>query len=174
MKTTGIVRRIDELGRVVIPKELRRTMHIKEGEEMEVFVAPDDTLVLKKYSALKALGDFCKEYAEILYKHTGNNCLVCDNDQFIACAGDKELYTGKRISKALETFLAKRKSAYLRNNDMFSVANEAAEYKDMAVAPLVYNGDMLGGIMLLGKIPMGEISLKLVEVAAGFLAKQFE
>ena len=64
MKTTGIVRRIDELGRVVIPKELRRTMRIKEGEEMEVFVAPDDTLVLKKYSPLKAMEDFCKEYAE--------------------------------------------------------------------------------------------------------------
>lgn len=174
MKTTGIVRRIDELGRVVIPKELRRTMHIKEGEEMEVFVAPDDTLVLKKYSALKALGDFSKEYADILYKTTGHNCLVCDNDTFIACATDKQVYSGKRISKALENFLLKRKAAYLRGGDMFSVANEGLEYKDMAVAPLVYNGDVLGGIMLLGRTPMGEIGLKLVEVAAGFLAKQFE
>ena len=89
MKTTGIVRRIDELGRVVIPKELRRTMRIKEGEEMEVFVAPDDTLVLKKYSPLKAMEDFCKEYAEAVYRVTGHNCLICDNDVFLAAAADK-------------------------------------------------------------------------------------
>lgn len=172
MKTTGIVRRIDELGRVVIPKELRRTMHIKEGEEMEVFVAPDDTLVLKKYSALKALSDFSKEYADILYKHTGHNCLVCDNDVFISCATDKNLYEGKRISKALENFLNARKASYIRSNEVFSLANEGMDYKDMAIAPLIVNGDVMGGIMLVGKTPVGESSLKLVEVAAGFLAKQ--
>lgn len=172
MKTTGIVRRIDELGRVVIPKELRRTMHIKEGEEMEVFVAPDDTLVLKKYSALKALSDFSAEYAEILYKYTGHNCLVCDNDVFISCATDKSVYEGKRISKALENFLNARKASYIRSDEVFSVANEGMNYKDMAIAPLIVNGDVMGGIMLLGKTPVGEASLKLVEVAAGFLAKQ--
>ena len=92
MKNTGIVRRIDELGRVVIPKELRRTMHIKEGEEMEVFVAPDDTLVLKKYSALKSLGEIADSYADVLYRHTGNNCLICDADCVLASAVEKNLF----------------------------------------------------------------------------------
>ena len=172
MKNTGIVRRIDELGRVVIPKELRRTMHIKEGEEMEVFVAPDDSLVLKKYSALKGLDDFSAEYANILYRHTGNNCLVCDTERFIACATDKSVYNNRKISAALENCLYSRKSAYLRGKEVFSVANEGLEYKDMALSPIITNGDVVGGIVLLGKNYVGEVGKSLVEVAASFLSQQ--
>lgn len=174
MKTTGIVRRIDELGRVVIPKELRRTMRIREGEELEVFVAPDDMLVLKKYSALKALAEFSREYADILYGNTGSNCLVCDNDVFIACAVDKNVYLGKRISKALENFLNGRKSARLQKSEVFSLANEGADYADLAISPIICNGDVLGGIILAGRKPSGDDRLKLVEVASLFLAKQFD
>lgn len=172
MKTTGIVRRIDELGRVVIPKELRRTMHIKEGEEMEVFVAPDDTLVLKKYSPLKAMEEFCKEYAEAVYRATGHNCLVCDNDTFLAAATDKSLYCGKRISKALENVLAGRKAVYLKRNTIISVANEGVEYVDMAIAPLINNGDVTGGIVVLGKTPVEESGVRIATIAADFLARQ--
>ena len=172
MKNTGIVRRIDELGRVVIPKELRRTMHIKEGEEMEVFVAPDDSLVLKKYSALKGLNEFASEYADVLFRHTGNNCLICDTDEFISCAVDKNVYQNRKISVALETFLSRRKSAYLRGKEVFSVANENVEYKDMAISPIISGGDVIGGIVLLGKNFVGEVGKSLVEVAASFLSQQ--
>lgn len=172
MKNTGIVRRIDELGRVVIPKELRRTMHIKEGEEMEVYVAPDDSLVLKKYSALKGLREFASEYVDILFRHTGNNCLICDGDAFIACAADKNVYLNKRISAALENFLSRRKSAYLKGKDVFSVANEGMEYKDMAVCPIIAGGDVIGGIVILGRTYVGEVAKELIEVAASFLSEQ--
>ena len=172
MKNTGIVRRIDELGRVVIPKELRRTMHIKEGEEMEVFVAPDDSLVLKKYSALKGLKEFASEYAAILFRHTGNNCLICDADTFIACATDKNIYLNQRISAAMETFLSRRKSAYLRGKEVFSVANEGIVYKDMAICPIIAGGDVIGGIVILGKTYVGEVAKDLIEVAASFLSEQ--
>lgn len=174
MKTTGIVRRIDELGRVVIPKEIRRTMHIKEGEEMEVFVAPDDTLILKKYSAVKALGDFSKEMSEVVFDILGYNCLICDNETFIAASTDKNIYLTKRISKALEAFLNGRKSAYLRSNELFSLANEGIVYRDMAIAPIVYHGDILGGVILLEKngLGTGETALKIAEVSSGFLSKQ--
>ncbi|MGN1042189.1 MAG: stage V sporulation T C-terminal domain-containing protein [Christensenellales bacterium] len=173
MKTTGIVRRIDELGRVVIPKELRRTMHIKEGEEMEVFVAPDDSLVLKKYSPLKGMEEFCREYAEAVYRVTGHNCLVCDNDVFLACATDRAIYEGKRISKALEGLLSGRKAVCLKGNSVISVANEGIEYRELALAPLAVNGDVMGGIILLGKTPVGEGALPLITVASDFLSKQF-
>ena len=86
MKTTGIVRRIDELGRVVIPKEIRKTMRLKEGEELEVFVNDEETLVLKKYSTIKSFKELAKEYVEVLYKHTGYNCLITDTDEVIAAA----------------------------------------------------------------------------------------
>lgn len=174
MKTTGIVRRIDELGRVVIPKELRRTMHIKEGEEMEVFVAADDTLILKKYSAIKALGDFSQEISAVIWDTMGHNCIICDNETFIACSTDKNIYIGKRISKALESFLNARKSGYLKTNELFSLANEGVTYRDMAIAPIVYHGDILGGLILLDKngLGTGEVALKIAEIGAGFISKQ--
>ncbi len=149
-------------------------MHIKEGEEMEVFVAPDDSLVLKKYSPLKGMEEFCDEYAEAVYRVTGFNCLVCDNDGIIACATDKSVYGGKRISKALESVLEKRKPIYLKGSNVISVANEGIEYKDMVVSPLLNNGDVVGGIMFVGKNFVGEGALVLATVASDFLSKQFE
>lgn len=173
MKTTGIIRRIDELGRVVIPKELRRTMHLKEGEEMEVFVAPDDTLVLKKYSAIKELADFGQEYADIVFQITNANCLVCDLDHFVACSTDKGVYLNKRISKALESFLIARKSSYLKGESVISLlSDDTKKYKDMAITPITLGGDVMGGIIIAGANGIGEVALKLTDIAGGFLSKQ--
>lgn len=174
MKTTGIVRRIDELGRVVIPKELRRTMHIKEGEEMEVFVAPDNTLVLKKYSAVKALGDFSQELADVIGEMLGHNCIICDTENFIGCFADKNVYIGKKISKSLESYLEGRKSGYLKTNELFSLTNEGVNYRDMAIAPIIYRGDVLGGVILVDKYGLGtgDAAQKVATVCAGFLSKQ--
>lgn len=173
MKSTGIIRRIDELGRVVIPKELRRTMHLKEGEEMEVFVAPDDSLVLKKYSAVKELSQFGQEYADIVYHVTNSNCLICDLDHIVACSIDKGIYLSKRISKALENFLIERKSGYLRGENMIDlIGEEAKKYKDMAISPIIVGGDVMGGVAIVSNLGMGEICFKLAEVASGFLSKQ--
>jgi AbrB family transcriptional regulator, stage V sporulation protein T len=87
MKATGIVRRIDDLGRVVIPKEIRRTLRIREGDPLEIFVDRDGEVILKKYSPISELGDFAKEYAEALYDSLGNPILICDRDTYIAVAG---------------------------------------------------------------------------------------
>lgn len=173
MKTTGIVRRIDELGRVVIPKELRRTMHLKEGEEMEVFVAPDNSLVLKKYSAVKELAKFGQEYADIVYNITNTNCFICDLDNFVAVSIDKSIYLNKRISKALEGFLIGRKAAYLKGESLIDlIADDTRVYKDMAISPIVTGGDVLGGIIMASINGFGDLGLKLVEIASGFLSKQ--
>ena len=87
MKATGIVRRIDDLGRVVIPKEIRRTLRIREGDPLEIFVDRDGEVILKKYSPISELGDFAKEYAEALFDSLGNPILICDRDTFITIAG---------------------------------------------------------------------------------------
>ena len=173
MKTTGIVRRIDELGRVVIPKELRRTMHLKEGEEMEVFVSPDNSLVLKKYSAIKELSEFGQEYADIVYQITNTNCIICDLDNFVACSIDKNVYLNNRISKALENFLTGRKAAYLRGEAVINLlSDDVKKYKDLSISPILLGGDVLGGIIMASVAGFGEVGLKLVEIASGFISKQ--
>ena len=111
MKATGIVRRIDDLGRVVIPKEIRRTLRIREGDPLEIFVDRDGEVILKKYSPISELGDFAKEYAEALYDSLGNPVLICDRDTYIAVAGgSKKEYLNKSVSELVEKIMEDRHS----------------------------------------------------------------
>ena len=87
MRATGVVRRIDDLGRIVIPKEIRRTMRMREGDPLEIFTGGNGEIVLKKYSVMAELAQFSQGYADSLYKVSGLTCIICDNDQVIACAG---------------------------------------------------------------------------------------
>ena len=175
MKTTGIVRRIDELGRVVIPKEIRRTMRIKEGEEMEVSIGDEDSLVLKKYSPVKNLIKTAWEYADVLGGNACYPCLLCDNDVFIAASGKKEIYVGNRISKALENFLRTRRSAYLRGEEAFDVC-PGVPNGDLVVSPVLVGGDVVGGVVFIADKTMsgGDNLVRMATVGAGFLAKQIE
>ena len=96
MKATGIVRRIDDLGRVVIPKEIRRTLRIREGDPLEIFVDHDGEVILKKYSPIGELGDFAQEYADSLFEATGHIAIITDRDQIIAIAGaSKKRFLGQ-------------------------------------------------------------------------------
>ena len=175
MKTTGIVRRIDELGRVVIPKEIRKTMHIKEGEELEVFVENEDTLVLKKYSAVASFKETGDAYVNILRKNLGYNCIICDNDKCISASNDKEFYENKRITKSLENFLKQRKSMFFRGSEAFSIVI-GADYKDMIIVPIIVNGDVIGGLILISKtlLSQAENIMKIMEISADFFAGQIE
>ncbi len=110
MKATGIVRRIDDLGRVVIPKEIRRTLRIREGDPLEIFVDREGEVILKKYSPIGELGDFAKEYADSLYESTGHISLIADRDMVIAVAGAaKKEFIDKPISRAVENAIEDRK-----------------------------------------------------------------
>ncbi len=171
---TGIVRRIDELGRVVIPKEIRRTMRIREGEELEVFVTEENELMLKKFSPVKNLYDFCTEYADLLYRHTGYNCLICDLSGFVTAASDKKNWEGKQISHALEKFLQQRKSAYFREDNLSLLPN--SHCKNIVCAPLVSCGDVLGGILLISDsvMTMPDTLVRLLEIGGDFLARQMQ
>ena len=111
MKATGIVRRIDDLGRVVIPKEIRRTLRIREGDPLEIFVDRDGEVILKKYSPIGELGDFAKEYAESLFESTNHIAMISDRDTIIAMAGgSKKDFLEKSVGSIIETCMENRKA----------------------------------------------------------------
>jgi AbrB family transcriptional regulator, stage V sporulation protein T len=181
MKATGIVRRIDDLGRVVIPKEIRRTLRIREGDPLEIFVDREGEVILKKYSPIGELGDFAKEYADSLYEATGHIACIADRDVIIAVSGaSKKEYLNKPIWSSIEQAMSDRKTLQLKAGDAGAKADEDDEQgklTNQVVAPVIAEGDPIGAVILMSKDPnikMGDLELKLVETAAGFLAKQME
>ena len=177
MKATGIVRRIDDLGRVVIPKEIRRTLRIREGDPLEIFVDREGEVILKKYSPISELGDFAQEYAESLYEHTQHIVLISDRDAFIAVAGGgKKDYLNKNIGKMIETSMNDRKSLVSAQATSVEVVDGNSESVAHVIAPIVANGDPIGAVLMISKTDkeIGEVEQKLSETAAGFLAKQME
>ena len=179
MKATGIVRRIDDLGRVVIPKEIRRTMRIREGDPLEIFTDRDGEVIFKKYSPVGELSTFAFEYAEALSKTGGYPVIICDCDHVIAVSGmpKKELLE-RRVSGALEELMQARKSYTLQSlsdEKLFPVEN--VERHAICAVPIVVAGDVSGCVVLLSSDEhktANESERKLCSVAASFIAKQLE
>lgn len=184
MKATGIVRRIDDLGRVVIPKEIRRTLRIREGDPLEIFVDREGEVILKKYSPIGELGDFAQEYADALYESTGHIAIITDRDAVVAVAGAaKKQWVDKPVTPLIERSMESRKSILLpkpgetRPAGMDDDDEEEWDLTAGVIAPIIAEGDPIGAVILGSKEPnvkMGELETKLVETAAGFLAKQME
>ncbi|UJF33117.1 stage V sporulation protein T [Paenibacillus hexagrammi] len=179
MKATGIVRRIDDLGRVVIPKEIRRTLRIREGDPLEIFVDRDGEVILKKYSPIGELGDFAKEYAESLFESTNHVAMISDRDSIIAMAGgSKKDYLEKAIGSVVEACMENRKAVLESAGGQYEIIKDASEtYTSYVAAPIVAGGDPIGSVILISKdesVKMGQMEMKMVETAAGFLAKQME
>ena len=180
MKATGIVRRIDDLGRIVIPKEIRRTLRIRESDPLEIFTDREGEIILKKYSPIGELSTFAKQYAESLAQVSGQMTLIADRDQFIAAAGGCKALLGKSISKALEEAIENRDNilAGKSERNFIQVADEGEpEYTNEAISPIICEGDVIGAAILLNNDPkgkMGEVEQKLILSAAGFLGRQME
>jgi AbrB family transcriptional regulator, stage V sporulation protein T len=177
MKATGIVRRIDDLGRVVIPKEIRRTLRIREGDPLEIFVDRDGEVILKKYSPISELSDFAKEYAEALFDSLGNPILICDRDSYIAVAGgSKKDYLNKNISEMIEKTMEERNSVLMNKQENVALSDGFEEpISAYTVGPIIANGDPIGAVIIFTKEgTLGEVEQKAVETAAGFLARQME
>ncbi len=177
MKATGIVRRIDDLGRVVIPKEIRRTLRIREGDPLEIFVDRDGEVILKKYSPISELGDFSKEYAEALFDSLGSTVLICDRDSVIAVAGgSKKEYLNKNISESVERVMANRSTVLETNETTISLVEGNEEtLTSYTISPIIANGDPIGTVIIMSKDnTLGEVEKKAAETAAGFLARQME
>ncbi len=183
MKATGIVRRIDELGRVVIPKEIRRTLRIREGDPLEIFVDREGGVILKKYSPIGELGDFAREYAESIHQSVGHTAVICDKDIVIAVsgAGKKELLS-KPVNEHIEQLMQSRtkisaSAAAGESVLAVSVDESPDKYTAELVVPIISSGDAIGAVILLSKEPgvrFTEAEMKVCETAAGFMGKQLE
>ena len=179
MKATGIVRRIDDLGRVVIPKEIRRTLRIREGDPLEIFTDREGGIILKKYSPINELTDFSREYAESLQDVIGHIILISDKDAFISVSGtNKEDYEDRKVSARLDEIMEGRKSVLLGISDKVIPLHKddsLSGYKYQVIAPIIAKGDAIGSVIILSKDEeIGELELKLAETAATFLGKQME
>ncbi|MCL2285191.1 MAG: stage V sporulation protein T [Firmicutes bacterium] len=180
MKATGIVRRIDDLGRVVIPKEIRRTLRIREGDPLEIFTDREGEIILKKYSPIGELGTFAKEYAETLTNACGHIICIVDRDQIIAVAGgSKKEFLDRRVSETLEKMLNLRNpfGASRTDSNFVSVLenDDDPSYSHQFVAPIIAEGDVIGAVVILSPDhKMGDVESKLAVCAAAFLGKQME
>ncbi len=178
MKATGIVRRIDDLGRVVIPKEIRRTMRIREGDPLEIFTAKDGEVVFKKYSPVGELAQFAEEYCDTLRSVSGFNCAVTDKDTVIAYAGSgkREIYDKMLSHDCDEIFQNRRVYHSGKEQDKAVTLVRQGDAKVVLAYPIISNSDVLGMVAMLdtpGKTA-NETEEKLVSAAALFLGKQME
>ena len=181
MKATGIVRRIDDLGRVVIPKEIRRTLRIKEGSPLEIFTDREGEIILKKYSPIGELAGFSSQYADSLAQTLGCLVCICDLDQIIAASGSgKKELQDKYITKNLERVMSDRVDICAEPGDkkyIKIVNGQEIDYASQLICPIICEGDVIGAVILLAKDnkkKFGETEKKVAECAAGFLGRQME
>ena len=176
MKATGIVRRIDDLGRVVVPKEIRRTMRIREGQAMEIFTGREGEIVLKKYSPLEEMTDCAAEYAKAL-----SSVCISDHEQIVAASGpEQKSYLGKAISPELDQALTDRRQIDAPPDSRESIPvlqDQECPSVHEIVTPILCSGDILGAVILLAKnaeTKMAETEKSLARVAALFLGTRME
>ena len=176
MKATGIVRRIDDLGRVVIPKEIRRTLRIREGDPLEIYTASDGEVIFKKCSPVGELTDTTDQYCEVLNRSVNMPVLICDRDHVISVSGaPKREFAERRISEALEDLMESRASFFSENGEQLLPVEGVSHRAEIAV-PIISSGDILGAVVLLSSenVRATQTDLKLAQVAASFLGKQME
>ena len=182
MKATGVVRRIDDLGRIVIPKEIRRTLRIKEGDPLEIFTDREGQVILKKYSPIGELSEFATEYAETLAKTTGHIACITDKDTVIAVSGgSKKEYLEQGISKDIEKIMDDKEIYESKDNNDISIPitqnTNDKKYNSQVIYPIISDGDAIGTVILLSKdekTKMSEVEKKVVQSAASFLGSQME
>jgi len=158
MKATGVVRRIDDLGRIVIPKEIRKTLHIKEGDPLEIFTDKEGEVILKKYSPIGELSEFATEYAETLAKTTGHIACITDKDTIIAVSGGlKKEYLEKGLSPELEKLLDNKEVYTSKENNEIAlpiIKNDSKDrrFNSQVIYPIITQGDVIGSVMVQGHL----------------------
>lgn len=172
MKATGIVRRIDELGRIVVPKEIRRTLRIREGDPLEVYTDREGEIILKKYSPVGELSNFATQYTKVLSEMTGRLACICDKDHIIAAFGSgKKGLENQPITQKMESVIEQRKDYSTREQvSVVPIAEGVAtEHTSQVISVVNVHGDALGAVILLGDEAMTEMDETLVKTTAEFL-----
>ncbi len=178
MKATGIVRRIDDLGRVVIPKEIRRTLRIREGDPLEIFTQSDGEVIFKKYSPMGELSEFSGQYCEVLYRTANLPVVITDRDHVISVSGlSKKELLEKHASEPLEELMENRDKFIAEANKNSFYPIQGLEMKALVIFPIIAAGDIAGAVIFLeseSKSVAEEAEIKLCQAAAAFLGKQIE
>ncbi len=183
MKATGIVRRIDDLGRVVIPKEIRRTMRIREGDPLEIYTDREGEVIFKKYSPIGELAAFAGQYADTLYKTCGLSVVITDRDAVIAVAGaSKRDFLDKQITAETERVMESRDFyEYRAGEERIAVTDDGMSWYIHMAMPIVTGGDIVGCVCSLANgseaaedAPSADVEQKLIQTAALFLSHQIE
>ena len=179
MKATGIVRRIDDLGRVVIPKEIRRTLRIREGDPLEIFTNSDGGVIFKKYSLMGGLGEFSAQLCDAIHKATGRMSAITDRDSCIAAAGScRKALTDRAISPDLARLMEERSIyEYRKGEPILPVSDYTDQYAISTAAPILSQGDVLGSVVFLcekDRVAVSETEYKLAQTIAGFLGSHME
>ncbi len=179
MKATGIVRRIDDLGRVVIPKEIRRTLRIREGDPLEIYTEANGEVIFKKYSPVGELSTFAAQYAEVLSRVADLPTLISDKDHIVAAAGvPKREYLERRVTAVVEDLMETRRSFMAHANEVGELQPvEGVDKAANIIYPIIASGDVAGAVIMLAgdkKSPPTEVEVKLAQTAAAFLGKQLE
>ena len=177
MKATGIVRRIDDLGRVVIPKEIRRTMRIREGDPLEIYTDREGEVIFKKYSPIGELAQFAQQYAETLSKTCGLSVVICDRDAVIACAGvPRRDYADRKLTAEAERVVENRQFYTPAEGEVLTVVEGGASVG--CLMPIITEGDIAGCVSSIRSEEKSsvspEIEAKLIQTAATFLGRQLE
>lgn len=172
--STGIIRRIDELGRIVIPKEIRKSLRIKNGDNLEILVEGEN-ITLRKYSQIENATDMAAIYAESFYQVLKYNIIVTDTDKVVACAGNlKKKYLNQGISDSLTTMIERRDSFVERKKSSIEITPGLTEYGYYTVATIINNGDSIGSVIILSlDTPMLEQEEKLAMILANMLSNYF-
>ncbi len=179
MKATGIVRRIDDLGRIVIPKEIRRTLRIREGDALEIFTDSQGDVIFKKYSPVGELSTFAAQYAEVLNRVAGLPIIVCDRDHVIAAAGvPRKEYLERRITQELEECVQTRRT-FVESSGEKLLPVEGVDRPAQIVCPILASSDVTGSVVILQPdegepVSAPEFGAKMAQIAASFLGKQME
>ena len=174
MKTTGVIRRIDDLGRIVIPKEIRKNMRIKNGDSLEIFV-DDDSVILKKYSPIESVEDAALKYVETFNQVIKHNIVVTDRDKVIAVSGPlKKKYSGKEISDFTIRYIERRDSFVERQKKSFSFVKDIEEFGYYSFSSVVNNGDAIGSVIIISnEVPILESEEKMAIILSKLLSKNF-
>ena len=175
MKTTGVVRRIDDLGRIVIPKEIRRTLRIRDGESLEIFVE-DEMIALKKYSSMNDLNDICKDLVNTINQTLGKNVLITDRDSVISISGNnKNNYLNKSISKYLEEKLKNREIVVEKSKTDVEFVEDIKDKYSYTISPIITNGDVVGSVVIFSDDNnITDLEVKIAAFVSNFIGKHIE
>lgn len=176
MKATGVVRRIDELGRIVIPKEIRRTLRIHEGENIEIYIDELENIVLKKYSVMKKLGDFAQNFTDSIHSFLKHTIIITDTDHIIAVSGDlKKEYLNSTISDNLLSSIQRRENILEKHEKTLKLKDDEEIECTYVMNSIICHGDAVGLVIILSEDEkIAELEEKIAQIAAQFLSKYLE